>query len=503
MPPQSRNKGESKQGLVITLVFFILATLGLGVSTYYGFDGQEKKDKEVKEAKKEVELVKDERNWYKFQAMMYRSYMGQTQTLEDVGQLATLKTQFDQGSMKVNSKDKEEATKVLKGLGERFGWTGNKPNQTYESKLADLNGKYETLAKTDQGVLKANKDAKSELQKKQAELDEAQKNYKENLDAQVAKAKKDQEGLQKQIDDSRKTIDTQATSLEKANLATEQAKKTLGKQNEDQKKELTKAKERIAFQQATIEEKEVKSSEAPQSMRTDWKITEMDPRGTKPYINLGSADNVKPQLTFTIHGVGLDGRPIRQAKGTLEVVNVIGPHLSQTRITGVKDANREPILKGDILYNPSWNPTLKKHVALAGIMDITGDGRDSLREFMRNLERQNIVVDAYLDPKDGTVKGEITLRTDYLILGESQAFSPTGRVEKDDGKAKAGREEMQAKAQKYGVKPIALHKYLEMIGYRLPRSVNTGRPSLYNPNLRPDQAPRLGGAKQPAMKPDK
>src|SRR5262249_44684532 len=150
------------------------------------------------------------------------------------------------------------------------------------------------------------------------------------------------------------------------------------KQIDDLKKELGKAKERIAFQQSTIEAKEAKSTEAPPDMRTDWKIVEMDRRGTNPYINLGSTDNVKSQQTFTIHAIGQDGRPNRQAKGTLEVVNVSGPHLSQARVTGVKDANRDPIIKGDIIYNPSWNPTLKKHVALAGIMDITGDGRDSL-----------------------------------------------------------------------------------------------------------------------------
>jgi hypothetical protein len=40
MPPK-RAAAESKQGLVITLVLFILLTLGLGVATYYGFaEGQ-------------------------------------------------------------------------------------------------------------------------------------------------------------------------------------------------------------------------------------------------------------------------------------------------------------------------------------------------------------------------------------------------------------------------------------------------------------------------------
>lgn len=97
-------------------------------------------------------------------------------------------------------------------------------------------------------------------------------------------------------------------------------------------------KERIKDQETRLAATQAKSNEAPTSMRSDWKITRMDARGGNPYINLGSADLVKPQLTFSIHGVGTDGRPNPQSKGTLEVVNVIGDHLSQTRISSVKIA---------------------------------------------------------------------------------------------------------------------------------------------------------------------
>src|SRR4051812_25328778 len=44
MPPKKQPRGsagESKTGLVVTLVFFILATLGLGVTTYFGFAEQD------------------------------------------------------------------------------------------------------------------------------------------------------------------------------------------------------------------------------------------------------------------------------------------------------------------------------------------------------------------------------------------------------------------------------------------------------------------------------
>src|SRR5262249_20917594 len=283
MPPQSRNKGESKQGLVITLVFFILATLGLGVSTYYGFEGQEAKDKAAKEAKKDADLFKGERDWYKFQAGMYSSYMGQP--LADAEQLGTQKTQFDQGTMKVTSKDKEEVTKVLQALDKRLGWNVNKPKATYESQLSDLNAKYDALAKSNGELEKRKKAEETKVQKKDEELKDAQLAYDDNLKKLKDKAEEDQKKALQELQTLHEKVDKQETELEKANLTTEQAKKTLGTQIEGQKKELTKAKERIADQQSKIEATEVKTTEAPPDMRGDWKIVGMDQRGTHPYIN--------------------------------------------------------------------------------------------------------------------------------------------------------------------------------------------------------------------------
>ena len=97
------------------------------------------------------------------------------------------------------------------------------------------------------------------------------------------------------------------------------------------------------------------------SIPTDWKIVKMDRSGKEPFINLGRADNVKPPLTFSIHGQGADGKPLPATKGTLEVINVTGDHLSQAQILSVKDAMKDPILEGDFLYNPVFHPGAATH----------------------------------------------------------------------------------------------------------------------------------------------
>lgn len=504
MPPRSKEKGESKQGLIITLVFFILATIGLGVATYFGFSEQEKYEKAAKEAKSKEDAFKTDRDWYKFQSMMYLSYMGQTQGLEGIDTLGTLKGQFDSRSMK-GGKDRELVEKVIKTMDAKLGgWNGNQPKETLEGMIDKVNTDRAAHAKTILELKVALDKAKKETEAKAKELEDATTDYKTKLAELQKTLKNDFTKSDQELDRLRKDFETLSEARKKDKEDADKEKKNLLAQGRKDKEDIKFLKQRIRDQEDRILAFESKSELAPASMRTDWKIIRMDTRGLNPYINLGSGDHVNPQLTFTIHGLAADGRPNPRPKGTLEVVNVIGPHLAQTRITSVKDRNRDPITEGDVIYNASWNPNLKKHVAIAGVIDLTGDGRDNLYEFMRSLERQNIVVDAYLDPKDATMKGKVTFRTDFLILGELPDLAPGGKISELGEKISSGQKLMQEEAKKYGVQVKGLAAYLELIGYRLPRSTREGRPSMYNPDLRPDQLPRMGGEKAPApMPPDK
>src|SRR5262249_56721082 len=89
------------------------------------------------------------------------------------------------------------------------------------------------------------------------------------------------------------------------------------------------------------------------------KVVAFNGSGSMPYINLGSADGVKPELTFTVCSADVDGhpvlhnvlgpdqkpvpgpgnKPLKEGKATIEVVNVLEPHLSQARITWWRDGS--------------------------------------------------------------------------------------------------------------------------------------------------------------------
>jgi hypothetical protein len=236
------------------------------------------------------------------------------------------------------------------------------------------------------------------------------------------------------------------------------------------------------------------------------KVVASDRTGRMPFINLGSADNLRPQLTFTVYGVDPDGKPtsypmigpdgrpvigedkkpVMEGKASLEVVSVLGEHLAQAHVTHLRDEGRDPILRGDLLYNPAWDPNQRPHVAIAGLVDLTGEGSNDMAEFQRTLERQGIIVDAWLDLKDLTVKGKgISHDTDYLILGAIPEIPGAEAAKDTDARARRLqkiielRNNLQKDAERHGVPVISLRKYLAMTGFQVTRGTRSALPANY------------------------
>jgi len=479
MPPK---RGESKQGLVITLVFFVLATIGFAVGTYYGFAEQDRLAKDAKKAKDEEKTAKDSRDWWKFQALAYRGYMGNLPATS-AEEAAVLRDKFMGGSAGGSKEPDEADVKTLfqNVLDKKLGWNTamKKPSTTYEDLLAKREQRIQDLEKTNAGLQLANKKLGDQVKEQDDQLREIGLAYDKKFNDLSTKLTKDQAGNRKTINDLQAFVNTVKDQ-------NDQLKKQFQAEQTKSSRQIKKLNDQVKDQREVLDRKEAevaqinqKGADAPQNWRTDWKILSMDRRGDMPYINLGSADQVQPQLTFSVHGIGADGKPVPAGKATIEVARVLGPHMAQARVTSVKDANRDPILPGDVLYNPTWNPTLKKHVAIAGIIDLTGDGRDSLPEFMRTLERQNVVVDAYLDPKDLSVKGRgLSVQTDYLIVGSGLEFLTDSRDKNAEylKKLEKGITDMRKEAERNGVRVIGLGKYLDLIGYRLPHGTSLREP---------------------------
>jgi len=77
MAKRRSSGGGSSMGLIMTLVFFILTTVTLGVTTYMGYAEVKDHDDKRKEAEKKEKEAKLEKDWYKFQMLVVREYLGE------------------------------------------------------------------------------------------------------------------------------------------------------------------------------------------------------------------------------------------------------------------------------------------------------------------------------------------------------------------------------------------------------------------------------------------
>lgn len=503
---KKKSGSGSNLGVIITLVFFVLATVLLGVTTYMGYSDQEAKEKAKNDMKRERDQFEADSKYYRFLYRTSRAYMGMPAAGVEAAELAREKVQFDAGSMAYasNQKDKDDAMKWAKALNDRMPWDAaraNTPSSTYDARLTEKDGEIDRLraelTKTSNALARANQDAKDEsdkLQKEIAARDEALKAIRD----QVARDRKqDQDDINKKLDAVKVSGTDMArlrTTVEEKTKEAEKMGKLAARERTDRLKlndERNEFKRRYddinrkleaVVQKTGVDLREIEARELTAGAREKierwtrpWQIVDIDRRGSMPYINLGSADRVVPQLTFSVHATNADGRLNPTPKATVEVVRILGPHLAQTRITSSIDPRADPVLKGDRLFHPTWDPDRIKHVAIAGMADMDGDGVDRSVHLRRMLERQNILVDAYIDASSDKeprlVEREpgknVTVDTEYLILGHSlrEVGHPKSREADYLKKYEDLVKKLRDNATNNAVKIIRLGDYLDLMGY--------------------------------------
>ena len=143
------------------------------------------------------------------------------------------------------------------------------------------------------------------------------------------------------------------------------------------------------------------------------RIVKVENGGDSVTIDLGSSHNLQPGITFSVYGRGPGGKPLAEPKATIEVTSVLDATTARARVNAVAkpefarpsvdpvtnlptdstssefwitDAkqffnSRNPILPGDLIFNPLWDPKERIHVFLAGTFDVDGNGSDDLEAF--------------------------------------------------------------------------------------------------------------------------
>lgn len=297
-----------------------------------------------------------------------------------------------------------------------------------KDKLAELTKTMEALE-----AQKAAEIAKIDEARKKAEADAAAERNAFNEDRE--KMKRNEAALAAKVEEQKAEFDAKLTALQTEKAAMEKQVSKLDESNQILKSQ---------------------RKDEPGSFEVaDGRISWVNQNGLV-WINLGSADSLRRQVTFSVYDYDQSDAVKATKKGSIEVTRVMGPHMAEAKITS--DDPKNPILTGDQIYSQVWHRGKQLHFALTGLIDIDGDGRSDMQLARELIELNDGIVDAYLK-EDGTVEGELTANTRYLVLGET-TDSPVG------ARLQGGWNKMSQEASQLGVESITLPEFLGQMGYR-------------------------------------
>lgn len=523
----SKPSGEGKAPLVISLVFFVLLSLGLGVMLYMAGDEKAQLREAAKKAKADEDAAKKAMASEQEKLALYKVAVG-TGSQEDWDLVknardeAAVRAEYDklvnELANRVGTRERpgplsQAAAKDFVGVpgqafslaaGDLFSWqwpASGKPEREPTTTL--LASAVSAHARGQLAVNKANAAIKNAAAAETA--------YKQGLD----EATKEKQNLTKAAADFPPAIAKIQAEADAAKAATRGTFATKTKEYTESERAM---KEQLAAKDIRIGELErLLAAARERSKRLDEELNEIedpfpfdtphgriiDRRGSTVTINLGSSDRVRPGLTFNVRPADalqpgsnarlvpkLDrsGRPmykngkpvmVTPEKGSIEVTQVLGPNTSLARITDNPDPIRDGIMTGDLLFNSAWRTEGADRVALFGIFDLDGDGVDDTRSVVRDLQKMGIPVDAVFDLEQrkwidpATQKPTaITPQTTYTVEGYYPP--PTGGEAIVGAKSAIDTALRQARteAQERGSKVVRMREFFPRIGLRIRMDVS-------------------------------
>ena len=493
-PNNTAGGGEGKTPLIIALVFFVLATIVVGVLAY-SYQG------DIDAAKKDADTAKEESKTARNLLATEQDKLRLNQVLLGMG------TEDDRAKLSASANKemlRDEHSKIMGRIngrlqtaieaekagfvgigGDRFAPTPAQlfswpwPNQG-EMLVAPSPGPFvEALAKyyaeREMAMRKLNNEKKTV-----ATLEVDLKAAKEAYDTEKTRFAKATASIPKQIDDIRVAL-AKDMELKKAEYtkAGEEYRPALGKAKDDLALSIQRWDEinsKLKNVQDQFDKELSKQAEKDDPLAFDSPKGVVTATFTKQKlveINLGSSDNVRPGLTFVVHPWDAKELGLKKPKAKLEVIEVLGANISRARVTEVTDEIRGSILKGDLLYNAAWRKGSVDHVVLYGIFDIDGDGVDDIKTVANALAKMGIVVDGYFDLSSGKwVGGGPTERTAYAVEGATPSVFAGDGLTKEKGNLINSISMARMEAKNKGARVMRYREFFPRIGYTVKYDVN-------------------------------
>lgn len=436
---------RESQGLQVALILFVMVTVVLAVTSYFFFREAEERTAQAVAAREEAERFDRAAKQLDYENQLLKHVLG-----------VEPKTEAELDSLQRGLRGNKDMEVVLNRFHRDMdvyaaGFTGQPLNyQTLQAHLVDqANRRDAQLADADgtvKGLLaeresvqqaEARRTAKAEAALVQLQQDRnAEKQelaaYREQIDD---KAKKTAALLPQKLGEIRRLTDEMSTAIAEREAQVRHWRELY-----------------LALKKKYDDILVDKTPEHP-----DGEIVHVNYRAKVVWINLGSADGLERAMYFGVYDPhhAIDAINAK-AKARIQVTAIKEPHLAEARI--LYDELTNPIVKTDKIYSPIFRKGQKMRVALAGLLDIDGDGKSDQAKVKSIITTNGGVVDAEL-LADGSIAGAITLETRFLVTGGA----PT---DKTDEALIRGWNSMQEEAARKGLETMSLHELLDRMGYQ-------------------------------------
>ena len=482
---------RENQGYLIAVIILVLLTLVLALLTFLGWSKANEYAEGIASAKAELNGVQKLSEAHQIEAEILRALVG------DLGESsAEVQTNIDSVNRLSNNSSISDAQKTaIQNVVVRIGEVKDAYDRdmqqfittTEEDQAEDLtwtgvlrNLIAVTARKHNELSVKRqeNEDTKNRLDREKNALagrlavsEKALAKANEDLDALKKLASENKARLQESLDkaladfqDYESSTDLKITKLETSNSELAAKNSELTEKNI----ELTKTK-----QELTRENFDTYDGEIVRVRRTS--------SSNLVYLNIGRKDGLRTNQTFAVYDRNVTNFEKGQEKAKIEVIRV-GPKTSDAIIT--EENPIDPITRFDRVVTPTWDPGNRNDIAIAGIVDLDGDGESDLQRFIRMIENNGGRVVAYHD-EQGKIFGEINSSTRYMVKGESPKLGP----EPNNGEVYNAIRELEKQAEDNAIRVIDVRQMLNRMGRHLTRVYKT------DPQIQPLQSGQGSGSK--------
>jgi uncharacterized coiled-coil DUF342 family protein len=235
----------------------------------------------------------------------------------------------------------------------------------------------------------------------------------DTLAAEISQIKAESDGYRLGVEEYKKMLDAQRErQLSEADERIKSLQDQLAKANEENlvlKGQLSALRQQKAGELYRADD---------ESALVDGTILGTSPGDNQVFINRGSRDKITLGMTFNVYPTAAAVKPDEngnypRGKALIEVINV-GENSSTCRI--VSEVKGNPVVKGDVIANPIYDPNKSYKFVVFGNFDANRDG------VATSMERQDIAT--MIQAWGGRIADDLTGDVDFLVLGETPVVPP-------------------------------------------------------------------------------